>query len=136
MSLKKEIRRIIIVSLTIATLFCTAYSKAYAAWQPGVMTLKNSRRDLADSQKKEEKEYAKWNIKKVNGVYYYKNKRIRIFIDSEKKTALDTLCYDKSGKVDLEVIRNKNHSIKKIKFLSKKKAKKIIKNLNMAYVSI
>lgn len=143
------------MSLTVVILFCTSYAKVYA-----VSSLKTfascgavrhekafgslhvpclthyqrgSKNVLTDSQK-EEREYARWKIKKVNGIYYYKNKRIRIFMDSDKKTALDTFCYDKKGEVDLEIIRNKNHSIKKVKFISKKKAKKILKKLNIVYV--
>ncbi len=65
---------------------------------------------------KQEKEYTKWNIMIKNGVYYYKNKRIRILMDKE-------------GKVDIKVIRNSKNKITKVKYLSEKKAQEILDDL-------
>lgn len=76
---------------------------------------------------KQEKEYTKWDITKKNGVYYYKNKRIRVLMDIRKDRSIKNFSYNKKGKVDIRVIRNSNNKITKVKYLSKKKAQKILK---------
>lgn len=78
---------------------------------------------------KQEKEYKKWKITTKNGIYYYKNKRIRLLIDTRKNHSFNQLYYDKKGKVDIKIVRNKNNSIIKVKYLSKKNAKKILNDL-------
>lgn len=78
---------------------------------------------------KQEKEYTKWNITKINGAYYYKNKRIRILMDTRKDRSFKNFSYDKNGKVDIKVFRNSNNKIIKVKYLSKKKAQEILDDL-------
>ena len=78
---------------------------------------------------KQEKEYTKWNITIKNGVYYYKNKRIRILMDTRKDRSFKNFSYDKKGKVDVKVIRNSDNKITKVKYLSKKKAQEILEDL-------
>lgn len=78
---------------------------------------------------KQEKEYTRWNITIKNGVYYYKNKRIRILVDTRKDRSFKNFSYDKKGKVDIKVIRNSDNKITKVKYLSKKKAQEILDDL-------
>ncbi len=78
---------------------------------------------------KQEKEYTKWNIIIKNGVYYYKNKRIRILMDTRKDHSFKNFSYDKKGKVDIKVIRDSKNKISKVKYLSKKKAQEILDDL-------
>ena len=78
---------------------------------------------------KQEKEYTKWNIMIKNGVYYYKNKRIRILMDTRKDRSFKNFSYDKEGKVDIKVIRNSKNKITKVKYLSEKKAQEILDDL-------
>ncbi len=78
---------------------------------------------------RQEKEYTKWNITIKNGVYYYKNKRIRILMDTRKDHSFKNFSYDKKGKVDIKVIRNSKNKISKVKYLSKKKAQEILDDL-------
>lgn len=78
---------------------------------------------------KQEKEYTKWNITIKNGVYYYKNKRIRILMDTRKDRSFKNFSYDKKGKVDIMVIRNSKNKITKVKYLSEKKAQEILDDL-------
>lgn len=77
----------------------------------------------------QEEEYRQWEIQTRNGVYYYKNKRIRILMDTRKNRSFKNFNYDKMGKVDLKIIRDKNNSIIKVKYLSKKKAKEMLASL-------
>lgn len=78
---------------------------------------------------KQEKEYTKWSIIIKNGVYYYKNKRIRILMDTRKDHSFKNFSYDKKGKVDIKVIRDSKNKISKVKYLSKKKAQEILEDL-------
>ncbi len=78
---------------------------------------------------KEETEYSKWDITIKNGIYYYKNKRIRILMDTRKDRSFKNFSYNKKGKVDLKVIRNSNNKITKVKYLSEKKAQEILDDL-------
>ena len=78
---------------------------------------------------RQEKEYTKWNITIKNGVYYYKNKRIRILMDTRKDQTFKNFSYDKKGKVDIKVIRNSKNKITKVKYLSEKKAQEILDDL-------
>ncbi len=77
----------------------------------------------------EEEEYRQWNIQKKKGVYYYKNRRVRILMDIRKDYSFKYFDYVKKGTVDLKIVRDKNDKIIKVKKLSKKKAKKIIIDL-------
>lgn len=79
---------------------------------------------------KQEKEYSKWNIAIKNGVYFYKNKRVRILMDTRKDHSFKNFSYNKKGKVDITVIRNSNYKIIKVKYLSKKKAQAILGDLS------
>lgn len=78
---------------------------------------------------KQEKEYTKWNIIIKNGVYFHKNKRIRILMDTRKDHSFKNFSYDKKGKVDIKVIRDSKNKISKVKYLSKKKAQEILDDL-------
>lgn len=78
---------------------------------------------------KQEEEYANWNITKKDGVYYYKNERIRTLMDTRKDHSFKNFSYDNEGKVDIKVIRNSNNKITKVKYLSKKKAQEILDDL-------
>ena len=68
------------------------------------------------------KEYKKWKIKRKNGNYYYKNKRVRVFADIKPDKSFLQFSYDKKGTVDIKITRNKNGYIKNIKYLSKEEA--------------
>lgn len=72
-------------------------------------------------------EYIKWNIKKKNSAYYYKNKRVRVFVDLRSDKSIVEYSYDKKGTVDVKVTRNKKGTISKVKRLSKKEADKFLK---------
>ena len=78
---------------------------------------------------KEETEYSKWDITIKNGIYYYKNKRIRILMDTRKDRSFKNFSYNRKGKVDLKVIRNSKNKITGVKYLSEKKAQEILDDL-------
>jgi len=121
MKLKKTQKHILIL-LIILALPCAICNKTYA-----IQTKQNS---SYSQSKKQKKEYKKYKIKKIKHTYYYKKKRIRIFYDPD-----GNFYYDRNGKVDLKIIRNKKHKIKKVTHLSRKKAKQILDNVSTAYIS-
>lgn len=74
------------------------------------------------------KEYKKWQIKRKNGNYYYKDQRVRVFIDLKPDKSFMEFSYNKKGNIDLKITRNKNGKITKVKQISKKEADKFLDN--------
>ncbi len=74
------------------------------------------------------KEYKKWQIKRKNGNYYYKDQRVRVLIDLKPDKSFMVFSYDKKGDIDLKITRNKDGKIKKVKYISKKEADKFLEN--------
>lgn len=63
-------------------------------------------------------EYAEWEIKKKSGAYYYKNERLRIFMDLRADNSVVTYNYDKLGTTNLRLIREQNGNIIKAEYLT------------------
>ncbi len=72
------------------------------------------------------KQYKKYGITEKNNAFYYKNKRIRIFIDIRADQSFVRLNYDKKGTVNIKITRNKKGKISNVKSLSKKEADKYL----------
>ncbi len=122
MKVKKDIEKAFIVLMAVFMLLVGFSTRVYAV-----------EKNQADVET-QEKEYEKWKIKKVKGVYFYKEKSVRLLVDDAgEKAVTNNFFYNKKGKVDIKVIRNKKGKIKKIKYISKKRAEEIIKNYNTAY---
>lgn len=87
--------------------------------------------DTASFQTEEnEMEYAAWGIQRKKGAYYYKNKRVRILMELRAADrSFENFVLDRKGTVDVVVVRRKDNSIKKVKYLPEKKAQKIVKEL-------
>lgn len=113
MNIKREIKKALTILMAVAVLLGGLPTRAYAA---------------------KKNEYAKWKIKKIDGKYFYKQKTVRLLLDDTgKKTVTNKFFFNKKGTVDIEIIRNKKGRIEKIKYISKKRAKQIIKNHSTAY---
>ena len=128
MKLKKEIDKVFIVLIAVLMLLGGFSASAHAVGKKSVVVNTQKGTSKNSQKEKQEKEYEKWKIKKINGTYYYKQKSVRLLLDDKAK-----FFYNKKGKVDIEVIRNKKGKIKKIRYISKKRAEEIIKNCNTAY---
>lgn len=134
MKIKEEIKRIIIVLMAVVILIGGYSTKVYAAKKKSIELEVQKGSSGVIQKKKQEKEYAKWKIQKINGAYIYKQKDVRLLVDDMGKDALtNNFYYNKKGQVDIRIMRNKKGRIKKIKYISKKKAKKIMENYNTAY---
>lgn len=134
MKIKEEIKRAFIVLMAVAILIGGYSTKVYAAKKKSVEVEIQKGNSGVTQNKKQENEYAKWKIKKINGTYIYKQKDVRLLVDDMGKDALtNNFYYNKKGQVDIRIIRNKKDKIKKIKYISKKRAKEILKNYNTAY---
>lgn len=73
-------------------------------------------------------EYADFGITKKDNSFFYKNKRIRIFFDERKDHSFEYSFVDINGTVDVRLLRNNAGNICKLKIISKRKAKKILKD--------
>lgn len=72
------------------------------------------------------RQYKKYGIVEKNNVFYYNNKRIRVFIDIRADQSFVLFNYDKKGKINIKITRNKNGKISNVKSLSKKDADKYL----------
>lgn len=72
------------------------------------------------------RQYKKYGIVEKNNTFYYKNKRIRIFVDIRADQSFVIFNYDKKGTVNIKVTRNKKGKISNVKSLSKKDADKYL----------
>jgi hypothetical protein len=121
MRLKKDIKKVFIVLMAAFMLLGGFSTKAYAV-------------EKKQATSETQKEYEKWKIMNKNGVYFYKQRSVRLLVDDAgDKAVTNNFFFRKSGKVDIQVIRNKEGKIKKIKYISKKRAEEIIKNYNTAF---
>lgn len=137
MNIKREIKKALTVLMAVAVLLGGLPTRAHAAENKSVDVEKqksDSKYSQQKGNKKKKNEYAKWKIKKIDGNYYYKQKEVRLFVDDTgKKTVTNKFFYNKNGTVDIKIIRNKKGRIKRIKYISKKRAKQIIKNYSTTY---
>lgn len=125
--LKKEMKKAALILLSVIALFFAFSLKTYAA---------EKQIDSIDSrEKKQTEEYKKWEIKNVNGVYYYKQKKIYMLVDDAGKlNEANNFYYNKKGKICIEIVRNEDGKMKGIKKFSKKKAKQMLDNFNNGYI--
>lgn len=125
--LKKEMKKAALILLSVIALFFAFSLKTNAA-EKQIDSL-NSR------EKKQTEEYKKWEIKNVNGIYYYKQKKIYMLVDDAGKlNEANNFYYNKKGKVCIEIVRNEDGKMKGIKKFSKKKAKQMLDNFNNGYI--
>lgn len=75
--------------------------------------------------------YAKYGIAKKAGAYYYKGKRLRIFMDVRADNSFVCCNYDQNGTDDLRIRRSKDNSIAKVEYINKKEAKKILNDMDI-----
>ncbi|WRS27175.1 M56 family metallopeptidase [Oscillospiraceae bacterium MB08-C2-2] len=67
-------------------------------------------------------EYAQWGIKESDGIFYYNNVRIRIFIDKRADGSFENAFMDDDGKIDIRLIRDKGGKIIRVGKISKEEA--------------
>lgn len=83
------------------------------------------------AKKKYAKDYKKKGIIKKSSAYYYKNKRLRIFMDLKTDNSFVYFKYDEKGEVDLCVRRAENGSISKVEYMTSKEAAKILDDMDI-----
>lgn len=66
--------------------------------------------------------YLKHGITIIDGAYYYKDVRIRIFMDLRENKSFETFSFDNDGTVDVRLLRSKDNLIKKIEYLTEENA--------------
>lgn len=133
--LKKEMKKVTIILLSVIALFFTFSLKTNAAEKQGTSIEKRETDSVDSREKKQKEEYKKWEIKNVNGIYYYKQKKIYMLVDVDGElNETNNFYYNKKGKICIEIARNEDGKIKDIKKFTKKKAKQIMDHFNNGYV--
>ena len=80
------------------------------------------------SQKALMQEYKEWGITRKNGAYYYKGRRIRIFMDVRADASFVTFHFDKTGKIDVKLNRAKDLSVTGVSGMTKQETEEILED--------
>ncbi|WP_143319752.1 M56 family metallopeptidase [Clostridium sp. HBUAS56010] len=75
-------------------------------------------------------EYAQWNITISNGVYYYNDTHIRIFLDMRANNSFERAFIDKDGNTDIRLIRDNSGNIVKLELISRDEAIELMKDFD------
>lgn len=131
MQLKNETKKAAIAFMAAVALCSTFPVSTYAAGIGGTAIEEQKTNEKGSWEERREKEYAKWKIKNVDGVYYYKQKMVHLLVDDAgEQTVTNNFYCNREGKINIEIIRNKKGKIKKIKKFSGKRAEEMLSNLN------
>lgn len=74
-------------------------------------------------------EYQKWGITVRNGAYFYKDKRIRIFMDLRADHSFVLFNYDQKGTIDVKLSRKKDFSVSGVAYITKAEAEEILQDM-------
>lgn len=77
--------------------------------------------------------YSDWGVTYQNGVFYYENKQVRIFMDLNADRSFKNFAYNENGSVDLRLVRGNNGSIIKAEYIPKDKADEILSDLDISH---
>lgn len=140
MKKRKETKRTVAISAVSALLVMAGAVAAGAYIQPAAAQEINRDAQLAGYKKQASKttaeEVAKedplWDITKKNGSYYYKGRRVRIFMDLRADSSFARFHFDKDGKVDIKLSRAKDLSITGVQGLTSQEAEEIMEDYGYA----
>ena len=76
-------------------------------------------------------DYADCGITKKGGSYYYRGKRIKVIKDQRPDCSLYKFDPELKGKVSIKVIRNKKGKIRRIGYLTRKEAARLIRRAGL-----
>lgn len=99
-----------------------ASTKSSAGYNNAAKAAKDTSPDLAD--------YQKFGVTTKGDTFYYKEKRVRIFMDTKFDHSFQYFFYDKDGSIDLHFLRNNKGKIIKAEPISKDEAREIINDLD------
>lgn len=115
------------IILSITTVFATSPTVLAATPDP---TNKDNVVGNSKDTVSHDGEYAKWGIQIKDGVYYYNNDRVRIFMDMRAEGSFEKSFVDDNGKVDVRLIRNVSGTITQFELIEEKEAQEILDDLN------
>lgn len=73
--------------------------------------------------------YQKLGITAKNGAYFYKDKRIRIFMDIRADYSFVNFNYDRKGTIDVKLSRKEDLSVSGVEYLTKAEAEEILQDM-------
>ncbi len=110
------------VSVVSAFLLTAGAVAAGAYRQPAAAQVQTVRQD----------EYNSWGITKKSDAYYYKGRRIRIFMDVRADASFVRFHFDKDGKVDVKLTRAKDFTITGVSGLTEQETEEILEDYDQA----
>ncbi|WMJ86602.1 M56 family metallopeptidase [Anaerocolumna sp. MB42-C2] len=75
-------------------------------------------------------EYAKWEVTYKDGIFYYRDHKVRLFMDMAADNSFKNFSYNKKGSVDLRLIRNSKGLIVKSEYISKDEAEELLSDFD------
>ncbi len=75
-------------------------------------------------------EYAKWKVIYKDGIFYYGNHQIRLFMDMAADNSFKNFSYNENGNVDLRLIRNSKGSIVKSEYIPEDEADEVLSDFD------
>ena len=128
---RKKTKLIVFITLvlTMSLIYGATAMGAYAI--SSGPTFDKEAKQIDSESKSTEDEYLKWKIKKKKDAYYYRNQRVRIFMDMRADRSFENFNYDELGKIDLRLVRAQDNTIEKVGYLPKAEVKKILKDLDI-----
>lgn len=123
----KEKSRLAKICTYVLTILLCASAASLSIYKTPATVSSSAKKEYA----KHKKEYAKHGITKKNGAYYYKEKRVRIFMDLRDDGSFVCFNYDEKGTKDLYVRRAKDNSIARTGYITKKEAAVILNDMDI-----
>jgi len=77
-------------------------------------------------------EYAKWNVTNKDGIFYYDNHQIRLFVDMAADNSFKNFFYDENGSIDIRLIRNSKGSIVKSEYISEDETDELLSDFDVS----
>lgn len=77
--------------------------------------------------------YSKWGITYQDGVFYYENKQVRVFMDLKADRSFENFAYNKNGSVDLRLVRDNDGDIIKVEYIPEDEADEILSDLDIPH---
>lgn len=136
-------KRITIRSLTGIVTGCMIFGVAFAGGYPAAAAVasdcvgisKQSIQILGLDKARDEKslfdEYAACGIERKGGSYYYEGKRVKVIKDRSVDSSFYKFDPKLKGKVSIKVVRNKKGKIRRVSYMTKKEASKLIRRAGL-----
>lgn len=109
-----------------AVIKAKVYGQTYSC---AVNVYAQAEKEKANQEEMRKDAYRQLGITKKNGAYYFRGRRIRIFMDMRKDQSFELFHYDKDGKVDIRLDHSDDYTEASIANLTESEAKEILRDM-------